>query len=251
MGRVHQALEAVRPSVGALHRIGRDAVVAPVAAAGEFGDRHDLDRGHAQLAKRREPLEHAVEGPGTGERSDVKLVDDEVCGLEPPPAGIGPAEGAGVDHPRGAVDSERTPAAHRIRSVGPAVETIAVIAARGNVLQNAAVHAVGPAGQREGAHRPAARDRNLDRVRLRCPDAEPRAAVGQRDGTAVQRHRGWCASSTAPSGGRETRRETGWCCHSTGSVSSSPSRPNPLPPYFASSLESTMAYRPDTGAPAR
>ena len=48
---VDQPLQPVRPAVAVLGGVGEDAVVAPVAAAGELGDRHQLDRGDAQLAQ--------------------------------------------------------------------------------------------------------------------------------------------------------------------------------------------------------
>ena len=54
-----------------------------------------------------------------------------------------------------------------------------------------------------------ARDGNLDRPRVRGPDGEAGAAVREGDRSALQGHRGWYASNTAPSGGRSTRSEAG------------------------------------------
>ena len=47
MGFVDQRLEIVRPSIGAVGRVPQHAVIAPVARAGEIGERHQFQRGDA------------------------------------------------------------------------------------------------------------------------------------------------------------------------------------------------------------
>ena len=51
MSGVDQVLQCPRPAVGILHRIWEDAVVTPIARARELGQRHQLDRRHAEFAK--------------------------------------------------------------------------------------------------------------------------------------------------------------------------------------------------------
>ena len=51
MGPVDEALEVVRRAVGRVGREGQDAVIAPVAAARELGERHELDRRDAGVAE--------------------------------------------------------------------------------------------------------------------------------------------------------------------------------------------------------
>ena len=51
---VDEAPEIVRGAVGARRGVERDAVVAPVPAAGEVGDRHQLDRGDPEVAQVRQ-----------------------------------------------------------------------------------------------------------------------------------------------------------------------------------------------------
>ena len=48
MGGVDEPLQRPRAAVAVLHGVGMDAVVAPVAVAGELGHRHQLDRRDAQ-----------------------------------------------------------------------------------------------------------------------------------------------------------------------------------------------------------
>ena len=58
---VDELRETLRPAVRAVRREGVEPVVAPPALAREGGDRHQLDRGHAELAERAEPRHHAGE----------------------------------------------------------------------------------------------------------------------------------------------------------------------------------------------
>ena len=64
---VHQPLQAVRPAVAVLRRVGEHAVVAPVARARELADRHDLDGRDAQLAEVAQPGDDASNVP-SGEK---------------------------------------------------------------------------------------------------------------------------------------------------------------------------------------
>ena len=76
--RVDEAREPVRAAVGAVRREGEHAVVAPAALAREGRDRHQLDRGHAELGELRQARGGRVERALGRERADVQLVDHEL-----------------------------------------------------------------------------------------------------------------------------------------------------------------------------
>ena len=95
---VHHPGEAVRTPVARLGGGEVDAVVAPAVAARELRDRHDLDRGDAELRQAREVLDRGVEGALGRERADVQLVEDEVLRRHAAPARVRPGEGPRVDH---------------------------------------------------------------------------------------------------------------------------------------------------------
>ena len=68
--RFRSSGRAVRGVGGERHH----AVVAPVARAGEVGQRHQLDRGDPEVDQVIEPAPHAVERALLAERADVQLV---------------------------------------------------------------------------------------------------------------------------------------------------------------------------------
>ncbi len=84
----------------AVRRVGREwqhPVVAPVAAAGEIGERHQLDRGDAELGQVLQPLGSGDEGAFGGEGADVELVDHGLGPRPAAPAGVAPRVGRRVD----------------------------------------------------------------------------------------------------------------------------------------------------------
>ena len=70
---IDQRLEILRPAVGAVGRVKQHAVVAPVPAAGEIGDRHQLDRGEARVGDVVELVDGAAKRALLGERADMQL----------------------------------------------------------------------------------------------------------------------------------------------------------------------------------
>ncbi len=171
VGGVDEAREPVRAAVGGVRRVGVDAVVAPAALAGEGGDGHQLDRGHAQLAQALEVRDHAVERALLRERPDVQLVDDEVVERDAVPRGVRPAEAARVDDLRRPADALRLEARAGIRPRLP-VEDVQVVVARAG-LQDRLPDAV--AGRDQivvaGGHA------NGGARRVRRPDAELHAPL--------------------------------------------------------------------------
>ena len=99
---IDQSLEAVRATVGVLHRKGVGNIVPPVSRARELPDRHDLERIYSQILKIIKPWDDSLEGSLFCESADVKLVDDHPLQGYPSPAPILPRIFM-VDHLGGAV----------------------------------------------------------------------------------------------------------------------------------------------------
>ena len=76
MSGVDQVLQCPRPAVGILHRIWEDAVVTPIARARELGQRHQLDRRHAEFAKAGEARHDAPQRAFRRKDADMQFVQD-------------------------------------------------------------------------------------------------------------------------------------------------------------------------------
>ena len=100
---VDQRLEVVGAAVGPGRRVGQDAVVAPVARARPLGDRHQLDRGDAELGEVGEASPRAGEGALRAEGADVQLVEHRLGPGPAAPLRVPPRVAARVDDQRGAV----------------------------------------------------------------------------------------------------------------------------------------------------
>jgi hypothetical protein len=83
MRGVDQRLEIVGPAIGAVRGVKQDAVVAPVPASKEIGDRHQLDRGEACVGNTVELVDDAAKRAVFGECADMQLQEDA---LVPGPA---------------------------------------------------------------------------------------------------------------------------------------------------------------------
>ncbi len=70
--RIDQRLQIVGRAIGRVRREGQHAVVPPVALAGEIVDRHQLDRGDAELGQLRQHRGHAGEA---AEGAGMQLVE--------------------------------------------------------------------------------------------------------------------------------------------------------------------------------
>src|SRR4051795_2560649 len=196
-----------------------EPVVAPAPLARKGRDRHQLDRGHAELAQAAQPRHDAVERPLLAERADMQLVDHEVVERHAVPAVVAPREGAGIEDARRAVHALGLPARAR---VGPLLtvdgEEVVVAAEPPEPVLAVTLQLDGLVradGYRLGARR---------------PDAHPHRAVAHRH-SSQPTHSGYSGTSqTAPSGGRVSVAENGCSCHGTGSASTPPRLPTPLPP---------------------
>ncbi len=71
---IDEAAQIVRRSIAARGSERRDAVVAPVPAAREIGDRHEFHRGYAEVLQDRKALRRRCECALRRERADVQLI---------------------------------------------------------------------------------------------------------------------------------------------------------------------------------
>jgi hypothetical protein len=167
---VDEPSQTVGPAVGRLRRPQVDAVVAPVAGAGELRDGHDLERGDAELDEVVEPRDRRVERALGGEGPDVHLVDHELGDRGRPEPLVGPRERRRIHHGGGAVHAVRLPARRRIGQLVAAVEAVAVPRARRDV------RACGEVAARLRLHRQDAlvgrEQAELDALGTRRPHAE-------------------------------------------------------------------------------
>ncbi len=176
---VDQSSQAVRAAVGVLHGERQHPVVAPVAPAGELGDRQQLDRGDAVGGQRGQPGDDGVEGALRRERADVQLVDDQAGAVRRDEAVVGPREGGRVVDGGGPVHAVGLVAGRRVGPVdGPvgAVQAVAVALARRRALGQAHVVAVDGV---EAQGRPVLEEQ-VDGVCAGRPDRDAHATVDRR-----------------------------------------------------------------------
>ncbi len=93
--RVDQRLQCVRRAVGRIGRVRQHAVVAPVAPPGEVVDRHQFDRGDAEIPQHRQSFRHAGKSAAG---ADVEFVKHGLAPGTPLPVRVPPRIGARIDH---------------------------------------------------------------------------------------------------------------------------------------------------------
>ena len=177
MRPVDEAAEVVGRAVEAGRREEVDAVVAPAEAAGELGHGHELDDGDPQLGQLVEPIGRGGPGPLGGEGADVHLVDDRPVDVGPLPVGVGPGEGAGVDHLRRPVRPFGLEARGGVGIRPLAVEPVAVEGAGADPLEDAGEVTVGLGVQEQGRGLAVVED-DLDPAPIGCPDPEADPIAG-------------------------------------------------------------------------
>ncbi len=103
VGGVDQFFQTLGATVAVLHRKGENAVVTPVAGAGELGDRHQFDGGDPHVAQFLKARNNRVEGALRGECSDVQFIDDHLGQGPPLPVTVTPGERLMIYDLRGAM----------------------------------------------------------------------------------------------------------------------------------------------------
>jgi hypothetical protein len=171
---VDQRSQVVGRAVARVRRERQHTVVPPVALAREIGERHELDRRHAEVRKIVEPRLHTPERALGRERADMKLVHDRFAPRTSAPCAIRPGKCARIDHHARAVHVVGIEARRRIGHEELAVDAIAISRAGGDARRVVAVPAV---RCRMQGHHPAV-DVDLHGPRRRRPEAEVDAIAG-------------------------------------------------------------------------
>src|SRR5262249_641234 len=123
---VDQHPQIARSPVGAVRRIEQDAVVAPISAAGEVGDRHQFDRGHSGLNDVIELLDRGAKRAAGRERSDMTLQKCRILPGPPAPPVRPPFESIMIDDLAWAEHVLRLEVRGRVRDLYFAIDTILV-----------------------------------------------------------------------------------------------------------------------------
>ena len=113
---IDEGAQIVGPAVVSRRRVEADAVVAPVAGAGELRDRHQLDGRDAEIVQLAEPLPRGRERAFPSEGADVQLVERELAWRPRGPPLMLPA--VGVQDRRFRTVRERRPAGSATRDRG-------------------------------------------------------------------------------------------------------------------------------------
>ena len=173
---IDEGLQLVRRAVAAGGRERQHAVVAPVARAGKFVDRHQLDGRDSQ---RREAGQRCLDAGEAAEKAGMQLVEDGLAPRPAAPSGMLPAIGAGIDDQARPVDviglGARGGIGHR-QAIGQAI-AVARARAAGRLGLEPAL------GRSRHRHGRVALDLDRDRGLRRRPQAKARA-VGRDQGRA-------------------------------------------------------------------
>ena len=97
---IDQRLKIVGRAVAAFGRERQRAVVAPVARAGKFRDRHQFDGGDAELGKARQ---FARDAGKAAEQAGMQLVETVSCHGRPRQSAMAPSIGLRIDDDAGAM----------------------------------------------------------------------------------------------------------------------------------------------------
>ena len=77
--RLDEGLEVFRPSVACVWSVRKHSVIAPVPAALEVADRHDLDGGHAEVREMVQLASGARERALRRKSAEMKFIKDDVA----------------------------------------------------------------------------------------------------------------------------------------------------------------------------
>ena len=97
MGAIDQALELIGRAVSGIGRVGEHAVISPVPVPRKIGERHKLDRRHADLGEIGELIRQRRIASFGRRRADMDLVEDRFLKRPPAPLRVRPCVGARVD----------------------------------------------------------------------------------------------------------------------------------------------------------
>ena len=166
MGGVDQVLELIGRAVGSFRRVEQNAVVAPVAVAGKFGERHQLDRSHADIRQRLKTLFDLRIASVT---ASVQFVEHSFVPGTARPIRVAPRIGCRIDDYARVVHIGRLCAGRGVGHLKFIVDEETVLRAGADICLDA-VPAVFTFLHWQ---RSAANDHQADALRVRCPEPEP------------------------------------------------------------------------------
>src|SRR6516162_2776152 len=126
---LNKLLQRVRPTVLRRRGIEKHAVVTPITAARKRSDRHQLDRGGAELDDMIEMLDSPGEAAGPGERAEMQLVNDNLFPATAAPVGIAPIIRPRIDDLARTVHTLGLTARSRVWK-GPTVDEVTIAHSR-------------------------------------------------------------------------------------------------------------------------
>ena len=97
MAGLDEPLQFFRPAVLRSGSVGKDAVISPISAARELGNRHQLDGSRAELPDVVEVTDRSGEVAGLGKGTDMELVEDDFFPSAAAPADVAPDMLRGID----------------------------------------------------------------------------------------------------------------------------------------------------------
>ena len=106
MRRLDEGLEVFRSSVACVRSVRKGSVIAPIPAALEVADRHDLDGGHPEVREMIQLASGPRERALRGKSAEMEFVKNDVAPFAASP-GLAPAIGAWIDRLARAVDVVR------------------------------------------------------------------------------------------------------------------------------------------------
>jgi len=221
--RLDERFQVLGAPVPALGRERQHAVVPPAPAAGEVGERHQLERGDTEVGEVIEPCRGCRQRALRRERADVQLVEDQGLPRVAAPGRVGPLEPPGVHDLAGAVHVPGLEARGRIGHAQGAVDAIVVARATARALDRGLEPAVGRGPERAGRLAGGV-EAELDCGRARRPEAEPDPAAGQHVGAEGHRvsgsHGARCDARPVPAPGRPDSPRKGAVGRSVSAVAS-------------------------------
>ena len=129
VGRLDEGFEILRPAIACIGSVGKRAVIAPVPAAAEIADRHDLDGRDAELSQMSELRCGSRERAFRRKSAEMQLVKHDVVPFAARP-GFPPAIGAWIDRLARAVDVVGLKPGRRVRNRAPARQREPIARAR-------------------------------------------------------------------------------------------------------------------------
>src|SRR5206468_11701919 len=129
MAFIDKRLQSLRAAIARAGREPLDAVISPIAAPRTFGDRHQFDRGNAELNEMIEMRDSAGKVTTLRKGSEMQLIDHQFVPRPALPSGIAPFVSSRVDDLAGAMHAVGLIARRQI-GIRRAIDRIAVAVAR-------------------------------------------------------------------------------------------------------------------------